>query len=159
MLAPGRMGLGPVGWLRVRLLVIGRSIRPREGVRRTFGEIRAEVMAKMDEGAYRTFTGRIRFCHDCRRFVCPGFVCPGFVCRRFVCPGFVCPGFVCPGFVCPGCWSRSWSSCKSCVARAMKLMSPTRPRFRLGLSLTVIAASVAVLVVSVGSVLVAAAVH
>ena len=121
VLAPGRVGLGPVGWLKVRLLVIGRSIRRSEDARRSFDEIRAQVLAKIDEDAYQAFSSRFRFCHDCRRFVCPR------------------------------CWNRSWSSCKSCVAAAMKRMSPTRRRFRLGLSLTVIAASVAVLVASVGS--------
>lgn len=129
VLAPGRVGLGPLGGLKVRLLAIGRSIRRRDGARRSVDEIRAEVIAKIDEDAYQAFTGRFRFCHDCRRFVCPR------------------------------CWNRSWSTCKSCVESAMKRMSPTRRRFRLGLSLAVIGASLVVLAASVGSVVVLTAVR
>jgi hypothetical protein len=124
VLAPGRVGLGLAGRSKVRLLAIGRPIRPSEGVRRTLDEIRAKVMAKMDEDAYQAFTGRFRFCCDCRRFACPG------------------------------CWNRSWASCKSCVAGEMKWMSPTRRRFRMGLSFTVIAASVLMLLSSAGIVVV-----
>ncbi|HEX7491424.1 MAG TPA: hypothetical protein VF337_06950 [Candidatus Limnocylindrales bacterium] len=129
VLAPGRVGLGVGGWLKARLIVVGRSNRRRDGTRRTFAEVRAELIARTDEDAYQALTGRFRFCHDCRRFVCPR------------------------------CWNRSWSSCKSCVEQAMKRMSPARRRFRLGLSLTVIAASRVVLVVSVGSVVVLVAVR
>lgn len=108
--------------MRVRLLAIGRSIWPIEGTRRTVAEIRAEVIAKIDEAAYQSFIGHFRLCQDCRRFVCPG------------------------------CWNRSWSSCKSYVSRAMARMSPTLRRLRLGLRLAVIAGSVLLMAVGFASV-------
>jgi len=121
VLAPSRLRLGLGGFLRAIGLTVRRSIRPPDSGRTSFAEVRAELVARLDEDAYQAFTSRFRFCHECRRFVCPK------------------------------CWNRSWSSCKSCVARAMKHMSPTRRRFRLGLSLAVIAGSVVLMAVGFGS--------
>jgi hypothetical protein len=130
VLPPTGLALEPGGFLHAVLVTIGRSIRPPETGRPTFAEVRAQMMSKLDEDAYQAFTSRFRFCHECRRFVCPK------------------------------CWNRSWSSCKSCVARAMKHMSPTRRRLRLGLSLAFIAGSILLIAVGFGSVVViGAAIH
>lgn len=129
VLAPSKRGLGPGGSLHARLLRIGRIFGPQSGHRSTLAEVRAELMVRAEERAYQAFTTRFRFCHECRRFVCPR------------------------------CWSRSWRTCKSCVARAMAAMSPGRRRFRFGLSMTVVMASALLLAVGVGSVLAVSAVR
>jgi hypothetical protein len=123
VLAPTPSSLGRGGRLHAHFLIIVRTIGPHEGPRQTLAQVAAGLLARAEDDAYRTFTSRFRFCHECRRFVCPS------------------------------CWSRSWRCCKSCVARAMKAMSPRRRHFRFGLSLTVIAASLLLLAVGFGSLL------
>ncbi|MFI5259977.1 MAG: hypothetical protein ACHQ01_10280 [Candidatus Limnocylindrales bacterium] len=122
VLAPSKRGLGRVGELHARLLSLGRAARPHGDDRSTLAEVRAELIARAEEHEHEVFTARFRFCHECRRFVCPR------------------------------CWNRSWRTCKSCVARAIAAMSPARKRFRFGLSMTVAVASLLLLAVGVGSV-------
>jgi hypothetical protein len=127
VLKPPSRTLGPVIRVRLGAAAARRSLSRRRAFGRSLAELRSELTSRAEEEAYLRFTGSFRFCHECRRFVCPR------------------------------CWSRSWSTCRSCVARAMQNMSPRRRTFDFGLSLTVMAASLLLLALGVGSVLAAGA--
>jgi len=128
VLAPAPRTLGPAGWLHARILSAGTSLSSHKGARRSFRDIRAEMLARAADDAARSFSDSFRFCHECRRFVCPG------------------------------CWSPARQICKTCLARAKKRLSPRRMRLRFGLSVAVIAASLLLLAVGVGAALAAVAI-
>jgi hypothetical protein len=104
-------------WRAADLKMAGGSYR------KALAQIRVEMLDEAEETAYREFNARFRFCHDCRRFVCPS------------------------------CWSSGWGTCRTCVARAMKRMSPRRRHFRTALSLMVIAGSIMLMLLGVGTAL------
>jgi hypothetical protein len=100
--------LGPRAWVRARLLTVARSLRLDDSTPSSFAEIRAEMLVKAEDDAFRSFTGHFRFCHECRRFVCSG------------------------------CWSRSREKCKSCLAREARQAGPGHGRLWSNLGMTVV---------------------
>jgi len=122
-LAPARQSPGRVRRLRIRLAALWQGGLEGETRSVTVARLKQEYLANAEEAAYGKFTGSFRFCHECRRFVCPK------------------------------CWNLTWHTCKSCVERAMKKMSPRRRRYHYGLSFAVIGASLMLLVLGIGSVL------
>jgi hypothetical protein len=107
-----RHRLSPMDWLGAHMS--GGSDFEAERRRR---------LAQADERASEAFVASFRFCHECRRFVCPK------------------------------CWSRSWKTCRACVGRAYAKLPVARRRFRLGTSMIVIASAMLLLVLGVGEVL------
>jgi hypothetical protein len=100
--------LRPRAWVRACLLTIARSLRLDDGTPSSFAEIRAEMLVRAEDDAFRSFASHFRFCHECRRFVCPG------------------------------CWSRSREKCKSCLAREERQAGPVRGRLWSSLGTTVV---------------------
>jgi hypothetical protein len=98
--------LGPRAWVSAHLQVVARSLRLGDGAPATFAQIRAEKLLRAEDDAFRSFTSHFRFCHECRRFVCPG------------------------------CWSRSREKCKSCLVREAKQAGQEHGRLRSNLGVT-----------------------
>lgn len=123
VLPPAPRTLGRGGRLRARFLSVLTATSSHKGARRTYAEIRAELLARAADDAARSFSESFRFCHECRRFVCAS------------------------------CWSGRQRICKTCRARATRALNPRRRRLRFGLSVAVIAASLLLLAVGMGTAL------
>lgn len=115
VLGPERRTLTPFGWLAAHATAIGRGRQKRGGFGATYRLVRLEALVRANERATEAFVASFRFCHECRRFVCPR------------------------------CWSRSRRACRACVSRAMAKLPVAWRRFRFGARVLVIASSMLLL--------------
>ena len=73
-----------------KLGVKGTLVAALSGVRgKGFGAARRQLLARMDDEAYRAFTLGFRFCHECQKFICND------------------------------CWSKARGSCQTCAGKAL----------------------------------------
>jgi len=62
--------LGFAGEFHVLCMGLGRTLRYQKSLATTCGEARQQLLVKADDDAYQSFVRGVRFCPECRQFVC-----------------------------------------------------------------------------------------